>query len=254
MHPILFKLGSLTVYTYGFFIAMGFLAGISLAKKEAQRLGESPEKITDLCFYILLSAIIASRLFYVLINAEMFVSNPLEIFRIWNGGLVFYGGFVGAGLTTVYYLKKHEMPLWKTLDMLAPSLAVGHFLGRIGCFSAGCCYGKECHLPWAVTFSHPETLARTGVPLHPTQLYEAANNLMIFGILWMFRRRKKFDGQIFWLYVLIYGITRSVIEIFRGDFRGEFILGVISVSQAIGITFALTAAVMLVIFNKKNSR
>ncbi len=253
MHPILFKLGSLTVYTYGFFIAMGFLAGISLAKKEAQRLGESPEKITDLCFYILLSAIIASRLFYVLINAEMFVSNPLEIFRIWNGGLVFYGGFIGAGLTTVYYLKKHEMPLWKTLDMLAPSLAIGHFLGRLGCFSAGCCYGKECHLPWAVTFSHPETLAPAGVPLHPTQLYEAANNLMIFGILWMFRRRKKFDGQIFWLYVLIYGITRSVIEIFRGDSRGEFILGVISVSQAIGITFALTAAVMLVVFNKKNN-
>jgi phosphatidylglycerol:prolipoprotein diacylglycerol transferase len=253
MHPILFKLGSLTVYTYGFFIAMGFLAGISLAKKEAQRLGESSEKITDLCFYILVSAIIASRLFYVFINAEMFVSNPVEIFKIWNGGLVFYGGFIGAGLTAVYYLKKQEMPLWKTLDILAPSLAIGHFLGRLGCFSAGCCYGKECHLPWAITFSHPESLAPTGVPLHPTQLYSAANNLMIFGVLWFLRRRKKFDGQIFWLYVLIYGMTRSVIEIFRGDFRGEFIFGIISVSQAIGISFALTAAVMLVIFNKKNN-
>lgn len=253
MHPILLKLGSLTVYTYGFFIAMGFLAGISLAKKEAQRLGESPEKITDLCFYILVSAIIASRLFYVFINAEMFISNPVEIFKIWNGGLVFYGGFIGAGLTTVFYLKKHAMPLWKTLDILAPSLAVGHFLGRLGCFSAGCCYGKECHLPWAVTFSHPESLAPTGIPLHPTQLYSAANNLIIFAFLWFFRSRKKFDGQIFWLYVLVYGITRSVIEIFRGDFRGEFLFGVISVSQTIGISFALTAAVMLVIFKKKNN-
>ncbi|QTA88618.1 prolipoprotein diacylglyceryl transferase [Desulfonema magnum] len=253
MYPVLFKFGQIAIYTYGLFIALGFLAGISVAKKEAVRVGEDPDKMMDICFYILISAIIASRLFYVVVNLEMFLSAPLDIFKIWNGGLVFYGGFIGAAVTAFIYLKKHRMPLWKTLDILAPSLALGHFLGRIGCFFAGCCYGKVCHLPWAITFSHPDSLAPTGIPLHPTQLYSALNNLMIFGFLWLFRRRKKFDGQLCWIYVLIYGITRSVIEVFRGDDRGDFIFGVLSVSQTIGIIMAIIAIVMLIFLSKKTS-
>ena len=127
MHPVLLKIGSLSVYTYGFFIAVGFLVGFTVAKKEGERLGEDPNKIMDLCFYLLLAAIVTSRLFYVATTPEVFLADPLEIFRIWKGGLVFYGAFIGAMVTIVIYLRKEKMPLGKTLDILAPSLAVGHF-------------------------------------------------------------------------------------------------------------------------------
>ncbi|MCG2829527.1 MAG: prolipoprotein diacylglyceryl transferase, partial [Desulfobacteraceae bacterium] len=142
MHPILLKIGDITIHTYGFFVAMGFLAGILLANSEAKRLGVDHEKVMDLCFYILIAAIVGSRLFYVAINYELFLSNPLDVFKIWNGGLVFYGGFIAAFFTAFVYLKIHKMPIWRTGDIAAPSLAIGHFLGRLGCFSAGCCFGK----------------------------------------------------------------------------------------------------------------
>lgn len=246
MHPVLIKIGALSVHTYGFFMAVGFIAGILLAKNEAKRLGEDPNNIVDVSFYVLIAAIIGSRLFYVAINYDIFLKNPVEIFKIWKGGLVFYGGFIVAFIVAVIYLKKNKMPLWKTGDIVAPSLAIGHFFGRLGCFSAGCCYGKSCELPWAVTFTHPQSLAPIGIPLHPTQLYSAAGNLIIFSLLWSFRRKKKFDGQIFWLYVLLYGIVRSFVEIFRGDFRGHFFFGIFSVSQVIGATMATIAIVMLI--------
>lgn len=251
MHPILLRLGRLTIYSYGFFIALGFLVGILLARLEAQRAGEDPEKIMDLSFYILVFAIIGSRLFYVATDPEMFRAAPLEILKLWKGGLVFYGGFIAALITALIYLKKKKMPWGKTADIIAPSLSVGQFIGRLGCFCAGCCYGKACDLPWAVTFTHPDTLAPIGIPLHPTQLYHAAGNLIIFTFLWFFRRRKKFDGQLFWLYVLLYGITRSFIEIFRGDFRGNPILGILSVSQVLGGTMAVIAVVMIILLGKR---
>lgn len=251
MYPILFKLGNFTIHTYGFFVATGFLAGIFLAKHEANRVGEDSEKITDLCFYVLIAAIIGSRIFYVLTNLKYFAAEPLDVFKIWNGGLVFYGGFIAALIVLLVYLKKHGMPLWKILDIAAPSLALGHFFGRLGCFSAGCCYGKLSDLPWAVTFSNPDSLAPLGVPLHPTQLYSAANNLIVFGFLFFFKRVKKFEGQLFWIYVLLYGITRSIIEIFRGDPRGGVLFGILSVSQTIGAAMSIIAVFMLVVLGRR---
>ncbi|MBW2099219.1 MAG: prolipoprotein diacylglyceryl transferase, partial [Deltaproteobacteria bacterium] len=132
-----------------------------------------------------------------------------------------------------------------------PSLALGHFFGRLGCFSAGCCYGKLPDLPWAVTFTNPDSLAPLGVPLHPTQLYSAANNLIIFGFLLLFKRIKKFEGQLFWIYVLLYGITRSIIEIFRGDPRGGVLFGILSVSQTIGAAMSIIAVFMLVVLGRR---
>ncbi|MGB5157658.1 prolipoprotein diacylglyceryl transferase [Desulfobacterium sp. N47] len=251
MYPILFKIGPLSIYTYGFFIALGFLAGIFYAVKEAKRVGEDPDMIMDLCFYILISAIIGSRLFYVATNPRLFLDSPLEIFKVWNGGLVFYGGFIAALITGIIYLKTKKIPVMKTMDILTPSVALAHFFGRIGCFFAGCCYGKYCELPWAVTFNNPDSLAPAGIPIHPTQLYSAINNLIIFLFLVFFRKRKKYDGQVFWIYVLIYGITRSVIEIFRADFRGGFLFGIFSVSQTVGIIAAVISAIMLFILGKR---
>ncbi len=246
MHPILLKIGGITLHTYGFFVAMGFLGGILLARSEAKRLGVDPEKVMDLCFYILIAAIVGSRLFYVAVNYELFLSNPLDVFKIWSGGLVFYGGFIAAFFTAFIYLRIHKMPVWTTADIAAPSLAIGHFLGRLGCFSAGCCFGRECDLPWAVTFTHPETLAPIGIPIHPTQLYSSISNLIIFFFLWFFRKHTKFHGQLFWIYVLLYGITRSFIEVFRGDFRGNPVFELLSVSQTIGISMSVIAVIMLI--------
>jgi len=246
MYPVLFKFGWISIYTYGFFIALGFIAGITLAKREAERLGEDANKIIDVAFYIIIAAILGSRLFYVAINYKIYIKDPLEIFKIWNGGLVFYGGFIAAVITSFIYLKKNKMPLCKTADIIAPSLAIGHSFGRIGCFFAGCCYGKECTLPWAVTFTNPDCLAPLGKPIHPTQLYSCLSNLVIFIILWLLRKRKKKDGQLFWLYVLLYGTVRSFMEMLRGDFRGETVFGIFSISQIIGITAAFTAIIILI--------
>ena len=161
MYPVLFKIGPVAIYTYGFFVALGFFIGIAVAKKEAARLGQDPVWIGDLCFFILIAAIVGSRAFYVVINIEDFISKPLDVLKIWNGGLVFYGGFIFSLLTAYIYLQKRKLPLWQTTDILAPGLAAGHVFGRVGCFFAGCCYGKPCALPWSVTFSNPLSLLRS---------------------------------------------------------------------------------------------
>ena len=251
MYPVLFRIGPFTLHTYGVFIAMAFLSAIALALREARREGEDANKILDLCFYMLVAAIVGSRILYVLINWSTFRHDPFEIVRIWQGGLVFYGGFIGALLTALWYMRRKGLPLLKTADIMAPSIAFGLFVGRIGCFFAGCCYGKTCDLPWAVIFTHPESLAPKGVPLHPTQLYSSLNGLFIFFVLVGIRRIKGFEGQIFWTYVLLYGVTRSIIEHFRGDERGMFVEGMFSTSQLIGLIMAVIAIAMMIILRRR---
>lgn len=255
MYPILFQIGSFKIHTYGVFIALGFLTGIILALREAKRVGEAPEKILDLAFYLIIAAIVGSRLLYIVLNYRYYIENPLEMVKIWSGGLVFYGGFLLALIVGIWYIRKNHLLLWKTVDVFAPSIAIGQAIGRLGCFSAGCCYGKETTLPWAVTFSNPECLANLGVPLHPTQLYSSLNALFIFLILTVIKRFKKFDGLLIWLYVLLYSITRSVIEIFRGDDRGGFMFQeTLSVSQFIGIILGITSVFMLIYLWRGNKK
>jgi len=232
---------------------MAFLTGIGLALREARRVGEDPNKVLDLAFYMLIASIIGSRILYVLVNWPMFKDDLLEIFRLWHGGLVFYGGFIGAVITALWYVSRKGLLVWKTADIFAPSIAFGQFVGRIGCFFAGCCYGKVCELPWAVTFTHPESLAPKGVPLHPTQLYGSLIALLIFLLLTGLKRIKKFEGQLFWTYVLLYGIARSVLESFRGDERGMLIENLISTSQLIGMIMALLAIVILIVLRKRHA-
>jgi phosphatidylglycerol:prolipoprotein diacylglycerol transferase len=254
MHPILIKFGNFAIYTYGLMMAIAFIVGITLSRKEAERVGQDSEKILDLSFYILIGAVIGSRLFYVLTDPRTFLADPIEIFRIWNGGLVFYGGFIMAVVVAVVYVKKSGLSFWQTADIMSPGLAVGQAIGRIGCLFAGCCYGKVCDLPWAITFNHPDSLAPLGIPLHPTQLYSVFSDFSIFVALWLFRKKAWFPGQIFWLYVLLYGLTRPIVEIFRGDFRGSTVFDIFSISQAIGICLAVTAVVMLVLSGRHNMK
>lgn len=244
MHPILIKIGSVPLYTYGLFVALGFLTALGLAQKEARRRGENPGLMMDLGFYLLLAAIVGSRVFFLIVNPDVILENPLAAFEIWKGGLVFYGGFIAALVTAIVFVRKKKLPFMRVADIFAPGLAAGHAIGRIGCFFAGCCYGKVCDLPWAVVFKDPLSLAPTGVHLHPTQLYSVAANLMVFGILWFSRTRITSQGRLFWLYVLLYGVVRAILEIFRGDPRG-FLFGGPSVSQVIGIVLACVAAVAL---------
>jgi len=251
MHPILFKIGNVTVYAYGLMIALGFFLGIVLAMREARRSGENPEKIMDLSFYILVAAIVGSRLFYVVTAWDAFADNPIEIIKLWKGGLVFYGGFIGAVVTAVVYMRLNRLPLWKTADILAPALALGQTLGRLGCFLAGCCYGQPSGRAWAVTFTEQACLAPLNIPLHPTQLYSALSNLAIFITLLVFSRRNRVAGRVFWTYVLLYGLTRSIIETLRGDFRGAEVFSLLSISQTLGLTGAFIAVVMLVMLSRK---
>ena len=251
MFPVIFQFNGFAIHTYGVFVALGVLTGIFFARYEARRLQIDDDKVMDLCFYIIVAAIVGSRLFYVATHFSYFWSNPLEVFKIWNGGLVFYGGFIGAAIVVILYLKVHRFPLGKIADIAGLTLPLGHFLGRVGCFFAGCCYGKVCELPWAVTFTHPQSLAPLHMALHPTQLYHSLANLLIFLFLFFLRRIKSFDGQVFWLYILCYGVARSTIELFRGDYRGATVLETFSISQVIGIGSAIVAVAMLIILSKR---
>lgn len=251
MHPVLFSLGPITLYTYGLFLALGFMAGLYTARREAKLLGENPDTVSDLVFYLIIFGVLGGRFFYILTNLDSFTRNPGNIFKIWEGGLVFYGGFIFSIVTVWAYTGIKKISLWKYADILAPGLAIGHAVGRIGCLMAGCCYGRECNLPWAVTFHNHDSLAPLNIPLHPTQIYEVVGNLLIFAALMIFRNKKQLDGQVFWIYVLLYGAMRFIIEIFRGDDRGDFIFGIISVSQTIGILM-IGASVFMHFYMRKN--
>lgn len=254
MHPILFKIGPITIYTYGVLIATAFFLGLALAARQARIEGEDPQKIMDLSFYILISAIVGSRLLYIVVEYKEYISNPLRIFKVWEGGLVFYGGFIMAMAVVIIYVRRHEMNLWKVGDILAPSVAIGQGVGRLGCFFAGCCYGRETDVSWAVIFKDPNTLAPMDVHLHPTQLYDSANGFIIFTALIILRKYKKFDGELFWTYTLLYSVGRFIVEIFRGDERGFVIESFLSTSQFIAIPLFVISIVMLIRLNqKKNS-
>ncbi len=239
MHPILLKIGPVSVPTYGCFVAAGFLLGVALAWKRAKQEGIKPEVITDLAFYILLGALVGARFYFVTEHWGIYRSRPWETLYLWQGGLAFYGGLIGAIIGGTYYVRKHGLPLGKMADLVAPSIPAGHAVGRLGCFSAGCCYGKPCHLPWAVTFTNPHSLAPLGIPLHPTQLYHALANLLIFIFLCWFYPKKRFAGEVFCAYLFLYGLARFSIEFLRGDPRT--FIGSLSLPQWFSILAMIVA-------------
>lgn len=252
MYPILFRIGPINIYAYGFFVALGIVTGaiLCILKVRNSNIEISFEQAADLFFYTILSAIVGSRLLFVLINLKPFLRNPLDIFRIWQGGLIFYGGLTLAVGVSIWYMKRHQLPIWKLADLVSPPIALGLFFGRIGCFLAGCCYGKETSLFWGVVFTKANSLARLNVPLHPTQLYDAANGLALFLFLSWFEKKKGFDGEIFSLFLLLYSVGRFFVECLRDDPRGFFFRETLSTSQGIGILLAITSLFMLFYLKK----
>jgi len=249
VYPELFKLGPVTVYTYGVLLAAAYLLGLRLAMSRAKSRGLDPNRTLDLGIAIIISALVGAKLLLLLVDFDRFRQNPAELFSIVRSGGVFYGGLIAAVSVAFWYMWRHKMPLWTTCDVFAPGIALGHAVGRLGCLMAGCCYGRETTVPWAITFSNPEAAANVGtplgVPLHPTQLYDAGAELLIMLLLLGTERRgKPFAGRTFWLYVLLYGISRFIIEFYRGDDRGV-IMGV-STSQFVSLVAVPAALVMLV--------
>jgi phosphatidylglycerol:prolipoprotein diacylglycerol transferase len=246
MHPILLDFGSFKLYTYGFFLALGFLTAVWFSKRNARLYHIQDQVISDTFFVILVSGIAGARLLYVLINFESYQNNLLEIFKIWNGGLVFFGGFIASLGAAIVFLHVKKIPILKTADIIVPGIALGHAIGRLGCFFAGCCYGKQCDLPFAVKFTNPDSLAPLNIYLHPTQIYMVLSNFFLFLILMWFQKRKRFNGMVFLVYIMLYSFFRSVIEFFRGDFRGDFFFEFLSMSQGIGLIVFCLALVMVI--------
>jgi phosphatidylglycerol:prolipoprotein diacylglycerol transferase len=239
MHPIFLKIGPVEIRYYGIMIALAFIAGTLLGAREARRKGFDPNHVYDMLFYVLVSSIVGARLYYVLFSdLSWFLSHPFEIIAIWKGGLALHGGLIGGFLAGVWYCRKHGVPVLPFADVMTPSLILGQAIGRMGCTLNGCSYGRPTDLPWAVTFEDPDSLAPLGVPLHPTQMYELSIDLLFFGILWAIRKRTVFEGQLFSIYLMGYGVIRFVIEYFRGD--SLLFFGLMPVAQAISIGIVIT--------------
>ena len=249
MHPILIEFGFFKIFTYGLLVATGFLVAILLASSRAEKEGLDSQNVLDLCFYVMISALLGARLLYVIVEYRYFLDSPLEIFKFWKGGLVFYGGLILGVLISLWYLKRNQMPMWKTADLLAPSIALGQSIGRWGCFFAGCCYGKKTDVTWGIVFADPRSLAPLEISLHPTQVYLSLNAVFIFIFLMWLSKRKVFDGQILWSYGILYSIGRFLIEYFRGDDRGFPLEQVLSTSQFVGVfVFSFSAFMLLTLY------
>lgn len=243
------------IHSYGLLLALGFVVAIWVAQREARRQGQDPEAIGDLSFWILVAALVGSRVYYIFVNwDDYFGQNAMvatrlgripRLLAVWEGGLVFYGGFIASVLTAWWYMRKRGMPFLAYADTMIPSVALGHFFGRLGCFAAGCCWGKVAHghYPWLAEFP-PESLAWQSfasradpsrylspdrlhtLPLHPTQLYESAGELLLFFLLVaLVRPRKLFHGQVLATWLMAYAVLRSVVESFRGDVERGVVAG-----------------------------
>ena len=260
MYPELFRIGNFPINTYGVLLAVGLLLALFIAARLAQRDGLPKERIYDLGLWTIIGGLVGSKIlmFFTEENVQIF---SLDFLR--SGG-VYFGGFLGGFITLALLLKFYKLPFWKVGDAFAPGVALGQFFGRQGCFSAGCCWGTECHYPWGMQFTE-QGHQNTGVPiyrsdgsdlfLHPTQLYESFAMLAVFAFLFWLHRKKKFDGQILIAYAIIYSLIRFSLEFVRADPRGD-ILGIttmtgLSTSQIISLLVAAGALIFLYFRLKK---
>lgn len=248
MHPILFEIGGWPVYSYGVLLALAYLLGLQLAVVRARRRGLDGAKIMDFGIYLIIAALVGAKAMLLIVDFDYFRQQPREILSIVRAGGVFYGGLITAFLVGLWLVRRYKLPVWTTADLIAPGIALGHIVGRLGCLLAGCCYGKPTDRPWGITFTDPAAAANVGTPLgtplHPTQLYDAGGELLILILLlWRERHGAQFPGRTFWTYMVLYGIARFVVEMFRGDPRG-MLLGM-STSQFVSLLIVPIGIIML---------
>lgn len=245
MHPEFIRIGNFAINTYGVLVATGFLLGLLLAARRARREGLNPALIGDLGVWVIIAGMLGAKLFHVVFFWDEFLKAWREAgIASLREGFVFYGGFIAACLTTIVFAWRRKVPLWQLADIMAPSVALGHVFGRLGCFFNGCCYGRHCYEAWAVNY--PAGHAMRGIPVHPTQIYEALGNLALFGWLTYRWPRKRFSGEIWWCYVLSYGLLRFAIEFWRGDYAVHY-FGIFTLGHAVAAAMILIAIAALVI-------
>jgi phosphatidylglycerol---prolipoprotein diacylglyceryl transferase len=255
--PTLPIIGSATIYTYGVLLAAAYLVGLKLAMVRAKTRGLDQARVLDLGIYIIISALVGAKLLLLVTDFGSYTSNPRELLSLARAGGVFYGGLIVAVVVALWYIRRIGLPLWTTCDVFAPGIALGHVVGRLGCLFAGCCFGKPTDVPWAITFTDPFANANVGtplnVPLHPTQLYEAGAEAVILLLLLATESRgRRFPGRTFWLYMLLYAISRYIIEFFRGDLGRGTVFTIFSTSQFISVILAPLAIMMLVYLSRRD--
>ena len=260
MHPKLLELpwtipylGTITVYTYGVLLAAAYLLGLQLALRRARSRQLDGTRVMDLGIYVIISALLGAKLLLFIRDFQAFRNNPAELLNLLREGGDFYGGLILAVVVAFWYIRRVGLPLWSTCDVFAPGIALGHVVGRFGCLFAGCCFGKATTVPWAITFTDPFAATNAGTPLnqplHPTQLYEAGAEFLILMVLLTTEKRgRKFAGRTFWLYMLLYAVSRYFIEFYRGDERGN--VGPLSTSQFVSVILAPLAVGMLVYLSR----
>jgi phosphatidylglycerol:prolipoprotein diacylglycerol transferase len=254
MHPILFEIGRFPVYTYGVLLAAAYLLGLQFALMRARTRGLDPNRVMDLGIWIIISALAGAKLLLLIVDFDTFTRNPAELLTLLRSGGVFYGGLIAAVAVALWYLRRHRMPMWTVTDVFAPGIALGHVVGRMGCLFAGCCFGRETDVPWAITFHSPYAAENVGtplnVPLHPTQLYEAGAELLILVLLLATEKRgRPFPGRTFWGYMFLYGVSRFIIEFYRGDTRGT--VGMFSTSQFLSLIIVPLSIIMLIVLGRR---
>lgn len=255
MFPDLLSIGPFTLHTYGLLVAIGFLVAILVTVKIGKKTeGIPPQRIMDMGFVIILSAIVGSRLMYVLMNFPYYRKYPLDIFKIWEGGLVFSGGIIAVLLTILWYVRRQGLSFWEVCDLWAPGVAIGQAIGRIGCLMAGCCYGRPTSLKWGVVFTDPHSLAPRNVALHPTQIYSSISGSIIFIVLILLYAKKKFAGQVFLWFLILHSTARLAIERFRGDDRGMLFGSDVSITQLVTIVVLFGSVITLLVLKSRISR
>jgi phosphatidylglycerol:prolipoprotein diacylglycerol transferase len=240
--PRLFHIGNFNMPTYGLLVSLGVLLGLWISVRNSQRQGIDPDKAWNLGIIVVMCGIVGAKVLYIIVDWSDYAAHPGEIFSLntLQAGGVFSGGLIGAFAAAAWYIRRHRMPALATCDAFAPGLALGHAIGRVGCFAAGCCFGKPTDHFWGVTFTNPIAHELVGTPigeaLQPTQLFESAVELVNFFILAWMLKRKKFDGQVIGTYFFLYGIARFFLEYLRGDpGRGEVFGGIITGTQLVAL-------------------
>ncbi len=256
MHPILFRVGPFTLHTYGLLVATGVLLGLWLARRQAHQAGLDPERVWNLGIYMVLAALVGAKLWLVAADWNYYLVHPREVFSLGTllSGGTYYGGFLTALLVAVLYARCFDLGFLSLADVYAAPLALGHAIGRLGCFAAGCCYGKPTSAVWGVTFTDAYAQALVGTPLgialHPTQLYESAAEFLIFGVLLFLGRRQGAEqaaGELFAAYAVLYGIARGTIEFFRGDPDRTLLAGgTFSMMQVVSVVLIVFGTWLLV--------
>ena len=251
MYPQLFHIGRFFLPTYGFLVSLGVLIGLWISVRNSERLGIDGDKAWNFGILVVLSGIIGAKVLYIINEWSTYKDHPGDIFSLatLQAGGVFSGGLLAAFVVAAWYVWRHHLPPLGTCDAFSPGLALGHSIGRLGCFAAGCCYGKPTHHWWGVTFTNPLANAITGTPLghplEPTQLFESAVELANFIFLMWLLKRRTFEGQIFGAFMFIYGVARFFLEFLRDDpGRGSVFGGTMTGTQLIAIGLVIAGGLI----------